>query len=82
MTLKIAWLGSITAALLASGCAVSGPSLLPGFWIMLDSPEESSEECAGDCPQANTAVAPEEKDKAATAEAEEEAPRAQNESAK
>ena len=54
---KTALMGSIAAALLASGCAVSGPSLLPGLLIMLDDPEEQQEaeqDCGADCTQAKT----------------------------
>jgi hypothetical protein len=62
--LKIAWMGSLAVVLLTSGCAVSGPSLFPGFWLLLDSPEEESEqECEVDCSQAKT-TAPDEQESA------------------
>ncbi|MBN9167907.1 MAG: hypothetical protein BGO98_37430 [Myxococcales bacterium 68-20] len=67
MMSKTAWVGSLAAALLASGCAVSGPSLFPGFWVFLDAPEDS--ECAGDCPEA-TVASPTAEEQQAEAEAE------------
>lgn len=70
MMSKTAWVGSLAAALLASGCAVSGPSLLPGFWVFLDAPEDS--ECVGDCPEA-TVAAPTAEEQQAEAETEAEA---------
>lgn len=70
MMSKTAWVGSLAAALLASGCAVSGPSLFPGFWVFLDAPEDS--ECAGDCPEA-TVASPTAEEQQAEAEVEPEA---------
>ena len=72
MMSKTAMIGSLAVALLASGCAVSGPSLFPGFFVFLDAPEEDSE-CAGDCPDA-TVVAPAEQEKAELEEEESPAP--------
>ena len=47
---KIALMGSLAAALLVSGCVASGPSLMPGWFVMLDSPEEEEQqECTTDC---------------------------------
>ena len=47
---KIALMGSLATALLVSGCVASGPSLMPGWWVMLDSPEEEQQqECTKDC---------------------------------
>ncbi len=53
---KTALLGSLAAALLVSGCAMSGPSLLPGFWVMLDSPDDDQQDqaAAGDDTEAKT----------------------------
>lgn len=53
---KTTLLGSLAAALLTSGCAVSGPSLMPGFWVMLaEDEEQQQEQCdTADCTQAKT----------------------------
>lgn len=54
---KTTLLGSLAAALLTSGCAVSGPSLMPGFWVMLaeDEEQQQQEQCdTADCTQAKT----------------------------
>ena len=54
---KMALVGSLAAALLVSGCVASGPALMPGWWVMLDSPEEEQPqaECTTtDCSGAKT----------------------------